>query len=126
MTARIHKGGPSNAEKIARREVAMERILVLLAEKPLSVTDIAQDLKISQNTAYGYLRYMVELGDVHRTDETEENGRALWALGRDEGNLAEVPKHPGFKGVVNVPARQVGIPRDPLVAALFGPAREAA
>lgn len=120
--SRFNKGGLSNAEKIARREVAMERILALLAEKKLSVTDVAKDLGIHQTTAYGYLRYMADLGEAHRTEEAEENGRALWALGRDESNLPETGKQSGFKGTVIVPARQVGIPRDPLVAALFGPA----
>lgn len=107
MTARISKGGLSNAEKSAPRG-GMERILVLLAEKPPSVTDIAHDLKISQATADGPLRYMVDLDDVHRMEETEENGWMLWCSAAKKATWQKLRSTPGFKGTVTVPARQVG------------------
>jgi hypothetical protein len=119
------KGGLSNAQKIARRDAGTERIRALLAERAMTVTDLAVELRQSQGTTYAYLRYLAEMDEVHRTDAVDVHQRKMWALGPDESNVAEVETKEKFQGAVIVPARQLGIPRDPLVAALFGPARGA-
>ena len=57
----------SNAEKIARREQAIERIGAMLAVRPRTVIDMAAELSIPWNTVYGYMRFMQEVGDAHQT-----------------------------------------------------------
>jgi DNA-binding CsgD family transcriptional regulator len=112
----------SNAAKIALRAEAVTRILELLGKANLSVVDLARVLRINSNTVYGYLRYMAEMGEVRRSGEFDADRREKWELGaEDPGKLNVTEKRP--IGAVIVPARQVGMWRDPLDVALFGPAR---
>jgi len=115
----------SNAAKIALRAEAVTRIRELLGKAKLSVVDLARVLRINSNTVYGYLRYMAEMGEVRRSGEFDAERREKWELGpEDPEKLSVTEKRP--IGAVTVPARQEGKTRDPLVAALFGPASGAA
>jgi hypothetical protein len=128
MTRLYRRKNPANlscAEKVSRRDRAIVRIGELLAEKHRTVVDLAAELSIPWNTVYGYLRFMQEVGDAHQTGRFAGDRREFWAAG---------PVHPGEpveslddspRNAWIVPARQMGMPRDPLVAALFGPAQAA-
>jgi hypothetical protein len=119
------KGGLSNAQKIALRSAAVKRIGELLDKCPLSAVDLAKVLRINSNTAYGYLRYMAEMGEVRRTGKFDASRRELWELGAEDPARLEV-REARSNGATIVPACQVGMWRDPLDVALFGPARGAA
>jgi hypothetical protein len=121
---RTTKGGLSNAEKLRRRDEAVDRIRELLALKKMAVVHVAGALGIGEGTAYGYLRFMAELGEARRSGKHDEANRQLWELGREAFD-GETPEHDAQSAWV-VPARQMGMQRDPLVEALFGPARGAA
>jgi hypothetical protein len=113
----------SNAEKVSRRDAAIEHITEMLAKKPRTVIDLAAELSIPWNTVYGYMRFMQEVGDAHQTGKFADR-REFWAAGA--GGLAVGSADDSVRGAWIVPARQMGMPRDPLVAALFGPAQGAA
>lgn len=113
----------SNAQKIARRDIAIERISEMLAVAPRTVISMAAELAIPWNTVYGYMRFMQEVGDAHQTGRFDVSRRELWAAGRAKpGEEVEVPDD-NPRCAWTVPARQIGMIRDPLVAALFGPAQ---
>lgn len=129
--APIAKGSsrPTVAEMIARRDEAMDQIRQLLVDKPLSVVDVAKRLGLPETTAYTYLSRLADSGEAYRTSERDVKHRALWAgTGRapQQGSLDVTPGRGGERSTRTVPARQEGKTRDPLVAALFGPARSAA
>jgi hypothetical protein len=104
-------------EMAAERDARLERLLELLAVQRMSGPDIAEALGISRPTASEYLRRLEATGDARRTLERDNCGRELWMIGSGEefASPARI-----------VPARQVGMWRDALVAALFGPARQEA
>ena len=111
----------SNAEKLRRRDAACMRIRALLAEQPMSVGAIASDLGLNTGTVYGYLCFLAELGEARRAGVPGAR-RPLWELGvEDAAKLEAHAMRP--QGVVVVPAVQMGMWRDPLDVALFGPAR---
>jgi hypothetical protein len=110
----------SNAEKLRRRDAACVRIRELLAVQQMSVGAIAATLGLNTGTVYGYLCFLAELGEVRRAGVPGAR-RPLWELGvEDAAKLEAHAMRP--PGVVVVPAVQVGMWRDPLVVALFGPA----
>lgn len=127
---RAKRAGPQGAtEKRALRAVSVVRIRELLAGGPRTVIAIAADLGVSNSGAYSFLRYMAhDLREVRKADHQDAKGRDLWELGEDlmlptpdellDASFARQAK--------SVPARQVGMQRDRLVAALFGPAAGAA
>ena len=115
----------SNAAKIALRAQAVTRIRELLGKSRLSVVDLARVLRINSNTVYGYLRYMAEMGEVRRSGEFDTEHREKWELGAEDPEKLNVTEKRPI-GAVVVPARQVGMWRDPLDVALFGPAQGAA
>lgn len=112
-------------EWAARREESIERIGALLAEKRLQVRDVVQAFGLNPSTAYAHMKYMEELGLAHRTGERDSLHREWWAAGRGERRANDVPVEPDEDplSMRTVPARQIGMWRDPLTAALFGPAR---
>jgi hypothetical protein len=117
------KGSPTLAEKLANREVVLEQIRALLAMRNLTALDAADALNLNRTTVYAYFVYLAELGEAHKTGERDGQKRALWAAGRapvkEEGGQEEL-------AAKTVPAVQIGMKRDPLAEALFGPARGAA
>lgn len=115
-------------EKIAARNKAMEGILDLLSKegkKPVSF--ISQKLGLKQSTAHKYLLDMMRnQRNIRRSGELDDHKRVLWEIGEDPAlpspeDFLEMQFAPNQKYCIAV---QVGIKRDPLVAALFGPAKE--
>ncbi|MEH6435810.1 hypothetical protein [Massilia sp. DD77] len=110
--------------KEARRAAAVVRILELLAERPMTAAEVRAALYLNTSTAFAYLHYMAsQLRQVRKTGTRDAKGRELWELGEDPTlptpdqtlDLAFAQRRS------TVPARQVGMWRDSLVAALFGP-----
>jgi predicted ArsR family transcriptional regulator len=114
----------SNAEKIARRANAIKRFRELLAVRPMTVNELADVVQLPPNTVYQYLCQMAEDGEAQRQGEGAVGRRTRWILGAEEGERED--HAPRTQGAVIVPAVQVGMWRDPLDVALFGPARGAA
>lgn len=114
--------GASAAEWAARREESIKRISAALAEGDLTIADIAEEFGMPTSTAYGHLTHMESQGLVHRTGKLDENRRRLWASGPKpvEAEQEEAEENPARA----VPAQQLGMARDPLVEALFGPAKQ--
>lgn len=122
----------SRQEQLATRAASVARIKELLAVEPRTAAELSQvlasELQVTRTTVFGYLRHM------HKTERSirlagETRGRAeLWELGADPALPApdEALDRSFARKCATVPARQVGMEREPLVAALFGPAREAA
>jgi len=103
------------------RAQCLARIEELLADGPMSAAALFKELGVTRGTVFGYLHYM------HKIERTvyplaEKSGRSKqWALGADpalpNGDDVSAPQ----RG--SAPAQQVGMWRDALVAALFGPAQ---
>lgn len=111
----------SAAEWAARREESIKRISAALAEGALTIADIAEEFGMPTSTAYGHLTYMESLGLAHRTGKRDENRRRLWANGPKPVEAEQ--EEPEERASRAVPAQQLGMARDPLVEALFGPAK---
>lgn len=112
----------NRTEKLELRAQAVEQIKVLLAEKPRSPLEIAERLGLHKSTAYAHLNHMAsELRLVRRSGHFDAKRRELWILGADHSLPTVEDRLDGFKmKVATVPARQLGMARDALVAALFG------
>ena len=114
----------SPAIRQERRIAACARILVALEAGPLAAGPVADLVGLNRSTGYAHLKYMAsELRTVRRAGHDEE-GRVTWELGEDFSlptpdeclDAAFAARH------ATVPARQLGMSRDSLVAAFFGPA----
>lgn len=112
----------STKEKLELREQAAKQIIAMLEQKPVTPVDVAEALGLNKATAYSHLRYMAGNRQVRRSGKYDEHRRELWELGEDLTlpTKEEIldrdfePKRP------IVPACQVGMWRDCLVAAFFG------
>jgi hypothetical protein len=130
----LHRGSlRPKEEQLAARAAAMAKILAALQEGPKTASELYQEvsalcLAIPRPTLSNYLAHMhATLRQIRMTGQYRNRGE-LWALGADP-TLPDVddeldhliaPKRGVHKAV------QIGIPWDPLVAALFGPAMGAA
>lgn len=111
-------------DQAARRAAAIEQVRTLLAAQPLSCSDVATQLGMPSNTIYRYLCLMEEVGEVYRLEGHDGNGRKIWALDSEDHQAATDRAHAEHaRRAWIVPARQVGMWRDSLDVALFGPAR---
>jgi hypothetical protein len=104
------------AEWIARREESIKRIGELLAERRMTICDIAEECGLKRDTARGHLVHMEVQGLAHRTGEYAKFHREYWAAGEKPEPLEQAGD-----GARAAPTVQVNLHRDPLVAALFGP-----
>ncbi|QOY96368.1 hypothetical protein IM543_11410 [Massilia sp. UMI-21] len=117
---------PSRFEQIAARDTAIETYEARLQDGPKPVGDLFEGLPGNRATLRTYLTHMhVNLRMIRVVSEPGIRP-ALWALGADPA----LPSHdPGLDEMI-APKRgihkavQIGIPRDPLIAALFGPANQ--
>lgn len=108
--------------RAAARDHAIERIRELLMLGPASRATICEAIGLNENTCSMYLGYMRKELRLIRVSERKSFVKALeWELGEDPSLPPEDSPTQS-----SVPARQLGIARDPLVAALFGPAAQAA
>ena len=113
------------AEKKRRRAEAVEKITVLLAQRRMCAAEIADELQLVKGTAFAYLRFMAsDLRVARKAGAQDDQGRELWELGEDPTlpSLEEVDAAADAPSRRMVPARQIGLVRDSLIAALFGPA----
>jgi hypothetical protein len=117
---------PSRYEQIAARDAAIEMFEARLKDGPKPVGDLFEGMPGNRATLRTYLTFMhLNLRAVRIVSEPGIRP-ALWALGADPSLPTEdealdrliAPKR-GIRKAV-----QIGIPRDPLVAALFGPANQ--
>lgn len=115
----------SPAERLAYRAEMCIRIGKLLKRGPLTAPEIANIIGVLPTTAQSYLRYMASnLRTVRKTQVVAKYGRCKWELGEDP--TLPTPDEMLDQAIAPrqklSPARQLGMPRDPLIAALFGPA----
>lgn len=106
-----------------RSEEIRGRILAYLGDaERATVAAISQHVGVSNGCVRDHLKRMREEGDIRVVPSMRSNGTlspiAAWAVGRDEGALQLVDQP--LRLVTK--AAQINMPRDPLVAALFGPA----
>src|SRR5690606_3232822 len=107
---------------------AIEAIQQLLREKRMTSPQLAEALGLHASTTFNYLRHMAKtLHLVRRTDKMDRpNGSFYWELGAEillvELDEKEDPRYAPKRKIVQ--AYQIGIPRDPMIAALFGPATQ--
>jgi len=117
----------SRAQQQTMRAQAMALARDALKVAPLTTHELFDAIGVTRSTGFTYLRTLAKAGEAHMTDQ-RRNGMALWAAGPD-------PKMDATDDAVDAAmelkryvaqAQQMGMWRDPLVAALFGPARGAA
>jgi hypothetical protein len=113
----------SRAQQQAGRARALDLARDLLKAAPMTTHQLFEALGTTRSTGFSYLRKLASDGEAHMTDQ-RHNGMALWTAGPD-------PKMDATDDAVDAAmelkryvaqASQVGMWRDPLVAALFGPA----
>lgn len=115
--------GGHTSDQVALRSAAIEEVRALLKDKPQSCFDLSAALGIPSSTIYSYLATLQDMGEVYQMEALDDRGRKTWALDDDAKQVATgraQAEHSRRAWIV--PARQVGMQRDPLVAALFGPA----
>jgi len=106
--------------KHEQRKHFMPKIEALLKQQgSMTREEICAELGLGESAALTYLRRMRLDGKVCRI-ETRKGGAILWELGEDQ--LLDAPDSKDGMKQHTVPARQLGMERDPMIAALFGPA----
>lgn len=122
----IIPGGHTH-EQVARREAAIQKIRDVLTKRPMTAIELAVFIGLPTRTVYGYLARLQDMGEAYQMGGTDERGRKTWAMDDDAQKIAADRAAQEYsKRAWITPARQMGMPRDPLVTALFGPARGSA
>lgn len=125
----LHRGSlRPKEEQLAARAAAVAKVIELLQEGPKTVGELLAVVGGLRPTFSNYLNHMHKTLRVIRMTGQYRNRGEIWMLGADpalpnpDDELDDLiaPK----RGIH--PARQIGMRRDPLVAALFGPAQGAA
>ncbi len=118
----------TKAEQLAARDAVMKIVLEHLAQGRASLPELLVVVGGHRSTLVGYMLHMHKKRRTIRPTTQRRNKALLWELGADpslpsEDDLLDrlfAPK----RGIA--PARQLGMRRDPLIAAFFGPAQVAA
>lgn len=120
-TSIAHLGMP---HRLAAREALLSKALELFAEGPMTTPEMFAALGVNRSTGFAYLRKLREGGKVYLTDD-KRDGLGLYALGTEPMlTCSDEEVDAAFELKRSVArASQVGMWRDPLVAALFGPAQ---
>lgn len=117
-------------------QARLDEILEFIGSQPLPTSkDVVALIGMSTSHTYVYLRHLEEIGKIHRIPA--KVGLTQWAVGasapikarkrtgprpKTQAELdAEIDRRMGVKRKF-MPAQQVGMVRDALIAALFGPA----
>jgi transposase len=79
-SATAERRGLTNAEKVARRAVACDRIQKLLAEKPMTMDEVAAALDLAWGTVYNYMCLMEQEGQAVRSGRSIKRAE-LWVAG---------------------------------------------
>lgn len=115
---------------LALRAENCARILAVLEKGPMATAQISDALGLRQSACYSCLRYLSgRLHQIHAVGQRDSLGRNYWQLGRAAAQPVQPAKKAAAFGPpehrrIIVPARQMGIVRDGLLAAFFGPAGE--
>lgn len=113
-------------QQLAARAVAIENMEELMKAGPKTIADLLQVADGQRATIVGYLRYMHMTRRTVRPTNATRGRSTLWELGADPSLPTADEKldrlFAARRG--SGPAKQIGMPRDPLVAALFGPATQ--
>lgn len=116
------------AESLARRQ---ELLTFIETHGPVLTTTISEKTKVKRTSLFVWLRDMEEQGYVVHAampgEGTGTRGQNLWSRGPNRDPLKLLKGGGSFGGPVKpeilrkvVKAKQIGMLRDPLVAALFG------
>lgn len=106
----------TNPSRNEQRDHYVPLIKAMLERGPAARGDIAAELGLNPNTLTIYLRYMHQTLGIIRRGPVAGNNSFRWELGEDPALAYQIEK--GDQRTV--PARQVGMWRDVMVAALFG------
>jgi hypothetical protein len=112
-SAPAEKRGLTIAEKVARRAAVCARIQELLAEKPMTMDEVAAGLDLAWGTVYNYMTLMEREGQAARSGRFVKRAE-LWVAGAHAVDLGK-----------DTPATQ-SASLCALEQALFGSARGAA
>lgn len=122
----LAKGLFTREEQEAARQKAIKEIEAMLGEAPATIGEVYQAVDGMRATIVGYMSYMHKTLRKIRPTGTKKAHAMLWELGADPAlpDLDEeldrlIAAKRGWR-----PAVQVGMQRDPLIAALFGPAHQ--
>lgn len=133
------------ARTYARLQLGAERmndILDMLLHRTMTLTDVVANFGFDRRSAHYYLCKLVEMGKIERVEPGRDRRYKHYALVKGAMPL-DIPGKPekpaprkrgpkpgprpyretGVRQVKVAQAKQVGIPRDPMIAALFGGAR---
>lgn len=117
----------SKEVQLAARADAMKKITDALEHGPKTAGDLFVIAGCLRPTLSSYMAYMHKtLRVIRKTEEVRERDQR-WELGADPYLPTQDEELDRLFAVKRgtAPARQLGMPRDHLVAALFGPARGA-
>jgi hypothetical protein len=116
----------SRDTQMAMRAEAIELIEKLMKEEPRTAPELSRLTKVGTNTLNGYLRHLQKtLRRIRPTNQTR-NRAVVWELGIDPSLPTPDEALDQLFAVRRGtrPAVQIGMKRDYLVAALFGPANQ--
>lgn len=120
----LAKGLFSREEQEAARRKAIKEITDMLSDAPATIGEIYSAIDGMRATIVGYLGYMHKTMRAIRPSGGFKGRARLWELGADPAlpDLDEeldrlIAAKRGWRK-----AEQIGMQRDPLIAALFGPA----
>lgn len=116
----------SRARILAQRLISCARIRAMLEKGPMTTRQIVDELGQSDSTVRTYLRHMMtDLRQIHVVGRIATVKTHVWALGA--GTAEQHAKAATFdQHQIIIQARQIGMERDPMIAAFFGPATRSA
>ncbi|MGI4717247.1 MAG: hypothetical protein ACRYGO_07480 [Janthinobacterium lividum] len=125
MARPLAKGLFTREEQEAARQKAIKEIEAMLGDAPATIGEVYAAIDGMRATITGYMAYMHKTLRKIRPTGAKKANAMLWELGADP-NLPDLDEEldrliSPKRGIH--PARQIGIPRDPLVAYLFGEAK---
>lgn len=134
MDNRKYKGAGIGVER-------MNAILSLLRAKPMNISEIEKKLCLCRRACGDYIAHLLEMGKIFLADAGRDKRfkfygavsgatllpvpKSIYTQSRKEEKLKTGPKPKKSPNVATpcvryAPAQQIGVKRDPLVAALFG------
>lgn len=116
----------SKEAQLALRAAAIKKMHEMLEAGRCTAPEMCQATQVQKDTLNGYLRYMHKTLRTVRPTSEKRGKSTLWELGADPS----LPTHDEILDQIIAPkrgirpAQQIGLARDPLVAALFGAAHQ--
>jgi hypothetical protein len=119
----IH-GGKHTEDQIARRAANIEKVRKLLAERSMTAAELAEQVDVPTTTMNGYLYHLRDLGEARSVGGGHKCPRTWVADQRSVEEAADKAQAEHAQRAQIVKAQQIGMQRDPFIAALFGPAAQ--